>query len=118
MKTMKIKKSFLLLLSFVLIFTMMPMSAFADTDGESQKTIPIRVFADNAEYPVMETEIKGAYTYFSSGYTSGIRKGVYKVIVPQDAAMLTFFLPDEIKSATNADFGGGRLPKQRRTKSI
>ena len=107
-----------MLLSFVLICTMMPLSVFADTGGGSQNTIPIRVFADNAECTVMETEIKGAYTYFFNGNISDIREGVYKVIVPQDTTNLTFFLPNKIKSATNADFWGGRLSKQRWTKSI
>ncbi len=101
---MKKKQFLVLLLSFMLIFTMMPLSAFADTGSESQETAPIQVFADGEKCSVVETEIKGKYTYFSSGYTSDIRKGVYKVIVPQDTAKLTFFLPEGIQSATDLDF--------------
>ena len=104
---MKKKQFLVLLLSFMLIFTMMPVSVFAaDVGGESQETAPIQVFADGAKCSVVETEIKGAYTYYStnSSTTSAIRNGVYKVIVPQDTAKLTFALPEGIQSATDLDF--------------
>ena len=106
---MKKKQFLVLLLSFMLIFTMMPVSVFAaDAGGESQETAPIQVFADGVKCSVVETKIKGAYTYYSTKTltTSDIRNGVYKVIVPQDTAELTFSLPEGIKSATDLDFEG------------
>ena len=106
---MKKKQFLVLLLSFMLIFTMMPVSVFAaDVGGESQETAPIQVFADGVKCSVVETKIKGAYTYYSTKTltTSDIRNGVYKVIVPQDTAELTFSLPEGIKSATDLDFEG------------
>ena len=87
------KKQFLgLLLSFMLIFTMMPVSAFAeDAGGESQETSPITVSVRETNCAVEST---GFVQYAYGEYIINITNGIYKVIVPEDAESLTITCSD------------------------
>ena len=85
---MKEKQFLVLLLSFMLIFTMMPVSAFAeDAGGESQDSAPITVSDGETIYAVENT---GFVQYaYGDNYIMGIAGGIYKVVVPEDTEELT-----------------------------
>ena len=89
---MKKKQFLVLLLSFMLIFTMMPVSVFAaDVGGESQETSPITVSVRETNCAVEST---GFVQYAYGEYIINITNGIYKVIVPEDAESLTITCSD------------------------
>ena len=89
---MKKKQFLVLLLSFMLIFTMMPVAVFAaDVGGESQETSPITVSVRETNCAVEST---GFVQYAYGEYIINITNGIYKVIVPEDAESLTITCSD------------------------
>ncbi len=100
---MKKKQFLVLLLSFMLIFTMIPLSAFANESGESQDgEAPVTVSDGTNSYTVQSTGLKQQW---GIGETVEVTGGVYKVIVPEETEQLTITSKDDaVKSAVNAFF--------------
>ena len=96
---MKTKRFWVLLLSFVLIFTAMPLTAFADTIAESGGDAPIAVSDGEKAYDVEST---GLVQYAVEGYIFNIRGGIYKVIVPEDAKSITITCNENITTYDSA----------------
>ena len=100
---MKKKQLLVLLLSFMLIFTMIPLSAFANESGESQDgEAPVTVSDGTNSYTVQSTGLKQQW---GIGETVEVTGGVYKVVVPEETEQLTITSTDDaVKSAVDAFF--------------